>query len=135
MKDILVMFEVIDWIADDIHYKSRGPAFYSQHLLADKVRDVSSVTDDIKEIYYLGVLGQLPPDDTEIAGAAITKYNELTTESDNHLSNLQNALLMLEHIVEQTKTNGGLTGGCQAILDEISGKASKYKFLVGAQIG
>ena len=39
----------------DIHYNSKGDAFYSKHLLADRVQDnISDYIDKIKEVCFLG---------------------------------------------------------------------------------
>lgn len=41
--------------AKDIHYTCRGEAFYSKHLLADRIQDgLSDFIDQLKEVYFLG---------------------------------------------------------------------------------
>ena len=41
--------------AKDIHYNAKGDAFYSKHLLADRIQDnISEYIDQIKEICFLG---------------------------------------------------------------------------------
>ena len=35
MDAILTMLIVVGWFANDLHYQSRGPNFYGDHILAD----------------------------------------------------------------------------------------------------
>ena len=67
MKELLAMLCTIDWLANDLHYRSSGPGFYEKHLLADRVRDFGDVDDELKEAYWLGFKKCVPPYDTEIA--------------------------------------------------------------------
>lgn len=41
--------------AKDIHYNAKNDAFYSKHLLADRIQDnISEYIDQIKEVCFLG---------------------------------------------------------------------------------
>ena len=41
--------------AKDIHYNCKGEAFYSKHLLVDRIQDgLYDYIDQLKEVYFLG---------------------------------------------------------------------------------
>lgn len=41
--------------AKDIHYNCKGEAFYSKHLLADRIQEgLYDFIDQLKEVYFLG---------------------------------------------------------------------------------
>lgn len=133
MIDILVMLEVVKWLASDIHYNSTGPMFYSLHLLADRVKDFGSADDDLKEGYWLGCLDTTPPNDKEIAEAASKAYDEIINSIQCPLGRLVDALTKLNMSIGEQKNDSSLNGGIHAILDDISKRANTYTFLVRAQ--
>lgn len=124
---------LVDWLANDLHYKSRGSEFYEKHLLADRVRDLGD-DDEIKETYWLGFKNMNPPSDAEIAQMTIDAYGKISNESDIFIQ-LKKAFEYVIEIVERCKTEPSLPAGIHAILDGISQKALTYKFLMNASIG
>lgn len=134
MDAILTMLIVVGWFANDLHYKSRGPNFYGDHLLADRVRDFGNLADEFRETYYLGQKGANPPPDAKIASYAIDEYQKVCSRSTGLLSRLHDALDVLIHQVEVCKKDSGTAAGVHAILDDISRRALTYRFLVGAQM-
>lgn len=135
MDAILTMLVVVKWFANDLHYKSRGPNFYSDHILADRVKDFGTLADEFRETYYLGQKGANPPPDAQIATYAIDEYNKVCARSEGLLSRLHDALDVLVHQVEVCKKEQGTASGVHAILDDISRRALTYRFLVGSQMG
>lgn len=131
MKQLLALMCVVDWLANDMHYKVRGPNFYELHLLADRVREVGN-DDEIKEAYWLGFRNTPPPADTEIARLAISAYEKISVNGVNYLQALKTAFEVTLEVVEVCKREAGLPAGIHAILDSISQKALTYKFLVSA---
>lgn len=127
MKQLLALMCLVDWLANDLHYRSRGRGFYEKHLLADRVRDLGD-DDAIKEAYWLGFRKQNPPADAEIAGMAVVAYNKMSKYDS--LQALCNAFGLVTDIVEECKREQGLPAGVHAILDGISEKALTYGFLV-----
>ena len=133
MIDVLVMIEVVKWLARDLHYKFQGPTFYANHLLADRVKDFGSADDDLKEGYWLGCLDTTPPDDKDIAELATTTYNEIINAKPCLLTKLLEGLDRLDNSVGEAKKDASLNGGVHAILDDISKRVNTYRFLVRAQ--
>lgn len=133
MIDILVMIEVVKWLARDLHYKFQGPTFYANHLLADRVKDFGSAADDLKEGFWLGCLDTTPPDDKDIAELATNAYNEIINAKPCLLTKLLEGLDRLDSTISDVKKDTSLNGGVNAILDDISKRVNTYRFLVRAQ--
>lgn len=133
MNEILAYIVAIQILADDLHYESKGPAFYSLHLLADRVKEgLNEDIDALKESFYLGELRAIPPKtDETYAEANALVYNirqsikiDGTISSDNVIGHrLKNALNLLTHKIEDLKNREeNLMSGTVAILDGISQK-------------
>lgn len=135
MKNLLALLCVADWFANDLHYKSTGIGFYEKHLLADRVRDFDSSDDDIKEKYFLGYKGQIPPSDVEVAKTATFAYNKILQDRETDLDRLEMTFGLILAAVEECKTEENLPSGVQSILDKISETALTYKFLVRSESG
>lgn len=133
-KTLLALLCTIDWIANDLHYRSEGIEFYEKHLLADRIRDFGDAEDQLKEAYYLGFKEQLPPFDKEIAALATTLYSSIQVESCDFLHELKGAFCLLQQVIDACKKEPYLPAGIHAILDGISEKALTYKFLVQRQL-
>lgn len=129
MEDIVAMLTVIDWIADDIHYNSRGESFYSLHLMADKIRDFGDAADELKERYWLGFLETTPPSGKYFAQKAISLYGRY-----EGLGYLDAAKKAATDLVDMVKSNSpdDLPNGVTAILDEISSHALLCSFFASA---
>lgn len=135
MNKILSHLSCIEILADDLHYRASGPAFYATHLLADVVKKpVGGFMDDLRETYWLGELGALPPqtDVTFEDAASIAKSIRLriTVPDNRELEALKDALNILAHVVEEEKTNSSLLSGTVSILDAISAHALKMRGLL-----
>lgn len=128
MEDIVAMIQVIDWIADDIHYNTRGPKFYGMHLMADRMRDFSGAVDALKEKYWLGFLNTTPPSGKYFSQKAISLYAKY--ENMDYLEAMDIAAGDLVSMVQSATGDNGdeLPRGVNAILDEISSQALLCKF-------
>lgn len=60
-EKICAGIKAVGLAAKDLHYRAKGEAFYSEHLLADLAGKVESLTDDFIEVYYMGDKGWNPP--------------------------------------------------------------------------
>lgn len=129
MEDIVAMFTVIDWIADDIHYNSRGASFYGLHLMADKIRDFGDAADELKERYWLGFLETTPPSGKYFAQKAISLYGRY--EGLGYLDAAKEAAADLVSMVKSNSPDD-LPNGVTAILDEISSHALLCSFFASA---
>lgn len=128
MFNILAYLMAIDWLADELHYNYIGSDFYSMHLLADRVRDFGAASDDVKEVYFRGFVGDVPPNGPRIASAASELFTAYSV--DGLLGGLYGAFDGLIHAVEEVKKDSSLPSGIHAVLDDISVKALRYRFLV-----
>ena len=135
MKNLLALLCVGEWFANDLHYKSTGIGFYEKHLLADRVRDFGSSEDDIKEKYFLGYKGELPPLDVDIAKTATFAYNKIVQDKATELDRLEVVFGLILAAVEECKSEENLPSGVQSVLDKISEDALTYKFLVRSESG
>lgn len=133
MEELIAMIMVVDWIADDIHYNSRGPEFYGLHIMADKCRDFGSAVDDLKEKYWLGFLDTTPPSGKEFAQKAIAMYAKY--ENDGYLDAMHNSSMDIVHMVKSLSDGSELPNGVLAILDEISSHALTCSFFASASNG
>ena len=130
MEDIVAMLTVIDWIADDIHYNSRGVSFYGLHLMADKIRDFGDASDELKERYWLGFLETTPPSGRYFAQKAISLYQRY--EGLAYLDAANKAAKDLVDMVKTISSEKDLPNGVTAILDDISSHALLCSFFASA---
>ena len=133
IKTLLALLCAIDWLANDLHYRSEGTGFYEKHLLADRIRDFGDAEDQLKEAYYLGFKSMPPPYDKEIAHSATVIYNAMKGASSSAESQLCGAFGLMQQAVDACKKEANLPAGIHAVLDGISEKALTYQFLVRAE--
>ena len=134
IKTLLALLCAIDWLANDLHYRSEGTGFYEKHLLADRIRDFGDAEDQLKEAYYLGFKSMPPPYDKEIAHSATVIYNAMKGASSSAESQLCGAFGLMQQAVDACKKEASLPAGIHAILDGISEKALTYQFLVRSEV-
>ena len=134
IKTLLALLCAIDWLANDLHYRSEGTGFYEKHLLADRIRDFGDAEDQLKEAYYLGFKSMPPPYDKEIAHSATIIYNGMKGASSNAVSQLSGAFGLMQQVVDACKREASLPAGIHAVLDGISEKALTYQFLVRSEV-
>lgn len=138
MKEILILLDAINWLADDLHYKSTGVGFYEKHLLADRLKNLNEFKDQLKETFYLGFKQCVPPNSAGIAKAAIFAYNTICESRVNELQRLNQIFETLLKSIENFKTENienKIPSGIYSILDKISETALTNKFLVNAESG
>ena len=133
IKTLLALLCAIDWLANDLHYRSEGTGFSEKHLLADRIRDFGDAEDQLKEAYYLGFKSMPPPYDKEIAHSATVIYNAMKGASSSAESQLCGAFGLMQKAVDACKKEASLPAGIHAILDGISEKALTYQFLVRSE--
>ena len=112
----------------DLHYRAKGEAFYSEHLLADLGWNVEKLTDDFIEVYHMGDKGWNPPLMGAIynrADAIVIEKSEMPSpdEEQNTVFWATRLLRVCEALVtdiESAKTILTKKAGTQAVLDEIS---------------
>ena len=114
--------------AKDLHYRAKGEAVYSEHLLADLGWQIEKLTDDFIEVYYLGDKGWNPPLMGQIYCMANTWLLEdggIPPEGDETSTEYwaRRLLRVCEDLVSQIEVAKDVLtkkAGTQAVLDEIS---------------
>ena len=135
MESVLSNILVAQWLAHDVHYTWQGHSFYGMHILADKVGDMGSLADEIKEAYYMGFRGENPPKDSSIAASAIEQYNKVLSDNGGCcLKAIASQFSYLAASVEVAKREEGLAAGIHSILDAVSQKALVGRALVSHSI-
>ena len=91
----------------DIHYNSKGDAFYSKHLLADRVQDnINEYIDQIKEICILGSNEKTLPS-KEYLLQAIEFIPAITENDQENFKSLENLLVITLANIEQLEGTKG----------------------------
>lgn len=98
----------------DIHYTAKGDAFYSKHLLVDRVQDnISDYIDRIKEICILGNDEKTLPSG-EYLSRATSLIPELENNDKQNFGSLQNLIVniltLIQSIEPTTKGEDNLYG-------------------------
>lgn len=98
----------------DIHYNSKGDAFYSKHLLADKVQEnVSDYIDRIKEVSILGNDEETLPSG-EYLSRATSFIPEISIYDKENFKSLEillvHILTLIQNINPATKGEDNLYG-------------------------
>lgn len=119
--DVLIAVETVEFLKKDLHYRTNDEYAYALHLLADKI-DFGSLEDDLKECYFLGFKGFLPPTEDMIHAATLdvtAKFGKKETNKDLLQAVIDSAAAGVA-IVEEAKKEEGIPGGVHAIYDSIS---------------
>lgn len=100
--------------AKDIHYNSKGDAFYSKHLLVDRVgENISDYIDSIKELFFLAA-DKEPLPSGEYLSRATSLIPEISGKDKEDFQSLQkllvDALQHIEKLKDLTKGEENLIG-------------------------
>lgn len=128
--DVLVAVETVEFLKKDMHYRTNDEFSYAIHLLADKI-DFGDDEDDLKECYFLGFKGMLPPTEDEIHAAtldATAKFGKKESNKDLLQAVIDSAAAGIA-IVEDAKNEDGIPGGVHAIYDSVSQTMLRAKAL------
>ena len=102
IDETIAMLLAIQNYAKDIHYNCKGDAFYSKHLLCDRVAEnMSDYIDSIKETIILARL-ETPKSSKEYMEEAINKIPDITDKDTENFKRLRflmlNTLASIERI-------------------------------------
>lgn len=119
--DVLIAIETVEFLKKDMHYCANDEYAYALHLLADKI-DFGSLEDDLKECYFLGFKGVLPPTEDLIHAATLDATANFPKKETNRdlLQAVIGSAISGCAVVEEAKKEEGLPGGVHAIYDTIS---------------
>ena len=117
--------------AKDIHYTCKGEAFYSKHLLADKICDgLDEHIDSIKEIFFMAA-DKTPLSSGEYLSRATSLIPVITSDDKKNFELMSNLLVSaLEHIESITD----LTRGESSLIDAVAQDLQQSLALVNFQI-
>ena len=124
--EVCALIKAVGIAAKDLHYRAKGEAFYSEHLLADLGWQIEKLTDDFIEVYYMGDKGWTPPLMKEIYGKACSDFPFIDKENEDSLDTefwARRLLKVCEDLVGKVEKAKGILAakaGTQASLDEIS---------------
>ena len=103
----------------DIHYNSKGDAFYSKHLLVDRVQDnISDYIDRIKEVCILGNNQQTLPS-WEYLSAATGLIPESSESDSDNFKNLAVLITSVLSLIEQMEGSQGELNLYAAIAEDL----------------
>ena len=127
MKNLLSLISATVMLAHDWHYNASGPAFYAEHLLADKVAEIGGHSDRLIETYYLGELETVPPTAGDITRGAVEIYER--ADGDGIPGKLKAVLkLFAAHCEELARTS--ISIGTKSLLDSLCADAYQYVGLI-----
>jgi DNA-binding ferritin-like protein len=93
VNNLICSLIAIQNFCKDIHYNSKGDAFYSKHLLADRVQEnISDYIDRIKEVAILGNDEKTLPSG-EYLSRATSLIPELAEDDKENFKSLENLLV------------------------------------------
>lgn len=95
----------------DIHYNAKGDAFYSKHLLVDRVQEnISDYIDRLKEVCILGRNEKTLPSWEYLSSATglIPEITENDAQNFTSLASLINSILSLLEQIESSKGEDNL---------------------------
>lgn len=131
MFDVLVSIELVEWLAKNMHYRANEKYAYALHTLADRC-DFGPYEDDLKECYWLGFIGSVPPNEVVVHDAAVSAAKGLGFDvltNKELLEAVYKAAGDGEKKVEEAKGIERLPGGVHAILDNVSTMLLRAKAL------
>jgi len=111
---LIYLLIAIQNFCKDIHYNSKGDAFYSKHLLVDRVQEnIADYLDSLKEVFFLPADKEPLPSREYLTGAAAlipSISGEDKTDFISLSELLITALKAIENLEALTKGEENLIG-------------------------
>lgn len=121
----------IQSFAKDIHYNAKGDAFYSKHLLADRIQEnIQEYIDGIKEVKFLGN-DEKPLTSGEYLSRATSLIPMLSEDDKENFTSMENLLVNALTVIEQSQD---LTFGEENLYGNIAENLQQSLGLVNRQI-
>ena len=103
----------------DIHYNAKGDAFYSKHLLADRVQEnISDYIDRIKEVCILGNSNSTLPS-WEYLSASTGLIPEVSANDTDNFKSLADLISSILALIEQMESSKGEDNLLAAIAEDL----------------
>ena len=108
INKLITLLIAIANFAKDIHYNCKGEAFYSKHLLADRIQDnIYDFIDQIKEVFFLASNNEPLPSGEYLARSASLVPPVSAKDKDCFISMENLLVLALQQIEEITEATTG----------------------------
>ena len=116
----------------DIHYNCKGDAFYSKHLLVDRVcENLNDYIDSIKEVFFLGGANKEPLPSYEYLKKAAELIPEIQKEDKKNFEKLRDLLIAAIKQIEKTKA---LSKGEENLIGSIAENLQTSLGLINQQV-
>ena len=116
----------------DIHYNTKGDAFYSKHLLVDRVQEnLSDYIDSIKEVFFLGGMSKEPLPSYEYLKKASELIPKIEKDDKKSFQNLIKLLIKTIQTIETIKT---VSKGEENLLGTIAENLQSSLGLINQQV-
>lgn len=134
MENINTLIEyliAIQNFAKDIHYNCKGEAFYSKHLLADRIEEnISDYIDQIKEVFFMASFKE-PLPSGEYLSRATSLIPQIDPSDKYNFRSMQN---LLTNTLQHIETIQDLTKGEENLIGAIAENLQTSLGLVNNQI-
>ena len=127
IEETIVYLFAIQAYAKNVHYRSKGDAFYAMHLLADKVQEgIQKHIDTIIETCILPYGLPLPITEYWLEASRIIKTD---------IYNFRGLQSLIEKALEQLETVEARTRAENAIIDDVARDLTNSLGLITRQVG
>ena len=117
--------------AKDIHYNSKGDAFYSKHLLCDRISEnLYDYIDSLKEVCFLAA-DKTPLKSAEYLKNAAALIPDISENDKESFENLKQLLIKTLRVIESLKS---LTKGEENLIGAIAENLQTSLGLVNRQV-
>lgn len=132
MEKIIIYLEAIKGLAKDLHYETKGQAFYGNHLLMDRIHDhLDEYQDEIKENYFMYNEKSVPTHKTIIQNTIeLLPADDLDTQAKMGILN-ELIKTAIYHIEQTIKDDKNLDAGDSDLLGRISSTLKNDSALLG----
>lgn len=117
--------------AKDIHYSAKGEAFYSKHLLCDRISEnIYDYIDSIKEIFFLAADKEPLP-----SGEYLSRATSLIPQiAEDDKTNFTSLSILLESALQDIEKIKDLTKGEENLIGAIAENLQTALGLVNRQV-
>lgn len=131
INNLICFLIAIQNFCKDIHYNSKGDAFYSKHLLADRVQEeLSQYIDDIKEVFFMAVEKEPLPSKEYLKSAV----NLIPDIAEDDRTNFESLKKLIFTTLQQIEGLESLTKGEENLIGAIAQNLQSSLALVSFQI-
>lgn len=132
MEKIIIYLEAIKGLSKDLHYETKGAAFYGNHLLMDRIHDhLDEYQDEIKENFFMYNEKSVPTHKTIIQNTIeMLPADDLDTQAKMGILN-ELIKTAIYHIEQTIKDDKNLDAGDSDLLGRISSTLKNDSALLG----